>query len=43
VPETIRELVGAVRAGIFDDFDHRPGFYTNHSVVIPGESPAGDD
>ncbi len=43
VPETIRELVEAVRAGIFDDFDQRPGFYTNHSVVIPGESPAGDD
>ena len=43
VPETIRELVSAVQAGIFDDFDRRPGFYTNHSVVIPGESPAGDD
>ncbi|HYH61621.1 MAG TPA: NAD(P)-dependent oxidoreductase [Solirubrobacterales bacterium] len=43
VPETIRELVSAVQAGIFDDFDRRPDFYTNHSVVIPGESPAGDD
>ena len=26
-----------IQAGIFDDFDARPGFYTNHSVVIPGE------
>lgn len=43
VPETVRELIAAIRAGVFDDFDRRPGFYTNHSVVIAGESPAGDD
>lgn len=43
VPETVATLVEAVQAGVFDDFDTRPGFYTNHSVVIPGETPPGDD
>ena len=43
VPETVATLVDAVQAGVFDDFDTRPGFYTNHSVVIPGETPPGDD
>jgi nucleoside-diphosphate-sugar epimerase len=43
VPETVASLVTAIQAGVFDDFDVRPGFYTNHSVVIPGETPPGDD
>jgi nucleoside-diphosphate-sugar epimerase len=43
VPETVASLVGAIQAGVFDDFDSRPGSYTNHSVVIPGETPPGDD
>ena len=43
VPETVASLVEAIQAGVFDDFDMRPGFYTNHSVVIPGETPPGDD
>lgn len=42
VPETVASLVEAIQQGVFDDFDSRPGFYTNHSVVIPGESQPGD-
>jgi hypothetical protein len=43
VPETVASLVTAIQQGIFDDYGLRPGFYTNHSVVIPGEAPPGDD
>lgn len=43
VPETVDSLVAAIRQGIFDDFDARPGFYTNHSVVIPGEAQPGGE
>lgn len=43
VPETVERLVAAVQAGLFDDADARPGFYTNHSVTIPGEESAGPD
>lgn len=43
VPETVASLVTAIQQGVFDDYALRPGFYTNHSVVIPGETPPGDD
>ena len=43
VPETVRRLVGAIEAGVFDDVEARPGFYTNHSAVIPGESQPHDE
>ncbi|CAN5434351.1 NAD(P)-dependent oxidoreductase [soil metagenome] len=42
VPETVATLVAAIQARVFDDFDSRPGFFTNHSVVIPGEDSRAD-
>ena len=43
VPGTVARLVAAIQDGLFADVDSRPSYYTNHSVVIPGEDTTGPD
>jgi nucleoside-diphosphate-sugar epimerase len=33
VPESVGHLIAAIHAGVFDDVDDRPGFYTNHEIA----------
>ncbi len=33
VPVSVAAVAGAVRAGAYDDFAARPGFYTNHEIA----------
>ena len=43
VPQTVDRLVQAIRAGVFDDVDLRPGFYGNHSIAGVHEAADGGD
>jgi nucleoside-diphosphate-sugar epimerase len=40
VPESVGQLIEALRVGAFDDVEERPRFYANHT--IPGVHVAGD-
>jgi nucleoside-diphosphate-sugar epimerase len=37
VPDTIGRLIGAIRAGAFNDVESRPTFYTNNTAIADGE------
>lgn len=43
IPLSVGNLVRAVQAGVFDDVDGRPGFYTNHTLAADHDagSPGG--
>jgi nucleoside-diphosphate-sugar epimerase len=36
VPVTVANLIGAIRAGAFDDVDDRPRFYANNVAIASG-------
>jgi nucleoside-diphosphate-sugar epimerase len=38
VPETVGRLIGAIRAGAFNDVESRPTFYTNNTAIADGEA-----
>ncbi len=44
VPGTVANLIRAVQAGVYNDVDSRPGFYTNHTISpeVVGVHAAGE-
>jgi nucleoside-diphosphate-sugar epimerase len=43
VPDTIGRLIGAIRAGAFNDVELRPTFYTNNTAIVDGEGAVHEE
>ena len=43
VPDTVGRLIGAIRAGAFNDVEARPTFYTNNTTIADGEAAVHEE